>query len=149
MPQSLAQIYIHLIFSTKDRANLIPGGVQRDLHAYIAGAMNSEGCPTLIVGGMADHVHILFHLGRTTSVSDAVKIAKVESSKWMKSTHGVTDFAWQGGYGAFSVSASGVEEVTDYVRNQERHHRAFTFQDEMRKILARYQVNYDEAHVWD
>jgi len=149
MPQSLSQIYVQLVFSTKERARLISSAVQPELHAYLAAALTSEHCPAIIVGGMPDHVHILFRLGRTVTLSDAAKIAKVESSKWMKREHGVPDFAWQAGYGAFSVSASNVEDVTAYIREQERHHTTLTFQDEFRRLLERYHVEYNEAYVWD
>ena len=149
MPQSLAQIYIHLVFSTKERARLIPDNTQTRLHAYLAGTHDAVGCPSLQVGGMPDHVHILFRLSRTVTISDVVKNAKVESSKWMKDECGVGDFAWQAGYGAFSVSASNVEDVTSYIRNQPEHHRTRSFQEEFRRLLERYQVEYDEAYVWD
>ncbi len=149
MPQSLSQIYVHLVFSTKGRARLIPADLQSRLHAYLAGAMNDIGCPAVKIGGMPDHVHILFRLSRTMSLSDAVKTAKVESSKWMKDEGGVREFAWQAGYGAFSVSASDVDDVTDYIRNQEHHHQVLTFQDEFRRLLERYHVEYNEAYVWD
>ena len=149
MPQSLAQIYVHLVFSTKDRASLMPDTIQPRLHAYLAGTFNAIDCPAVQVGGMPDHVHILFRLSRTVTLSDAVKAAKVESSKWMKEEGGVPDFAWQAGYGAFSVSASDVETVTRYIQNQAHHHRARTFQDEFRTLLERYRVEYDEAYVWD
>lgn len=149
MPQSLAQIYIHLVFSTKHRERTIPGDLQFRLHAYLAGAMNSIDCPAVQIGGMPDHVHLLFRLSRTVALSDAVKTAKVESSKWMKDEGGVQDFAWQAGYGAFSVSASDVDEVTAYIINQPHHHRVRTFQDEFRRLLERYELQYDEAYVWD
>ena len=149
MPQSLAQIYVHLVFSTKDRARVIPAEIQPRLHAYIAGALNAIQCPAVQVGGMPDHVHIVFRLARTIALSDAVKAAKVESSKWMKDECGVREFAWQAGYGAFSVSASDVDEVTRYIQNQEHHHRGRTYQDEFRLLLERYQIEYNEAYVWD
>jgi len=149
MPQSLAQIYAHLVFSTKGRARLIPADLEPRLHSYLAGTLNAIECPVLKVGGMPDHVHLLFRLARTISLSDAVKAAKVESSKWMKDDCDVRDFAWQAGYGAFSVSASGVEEVSEYIRNQPHHHRVRSFQEEFRRLLKRYQLQYDEAYVWD
>ena len=149
MPQSLAQIYVHLVFSTKGREASIPAALQPRLHAYLAGAMNDIGCPAIRVGGMPDHVHILLRLSRTVTISDVAKTAKVESSKWMKDEGGVANFAWQAGYGAFSVSASHVGAVTEYIANQERHHRVRTFQDEFRRLLELYQVEYDEAYVWD
>jgi REP element-mobilizing transposase RayT len=149
MPQSLAQIYIHLVFSTKDRAGLIPPDVRSRLHAYLAGTLNAIDCPAVQVGGMPDHVHILFRLSRTVTISDAVKNAKVESSKWMKDECGVGGFAWQAGYGAFSVSASNVDDVVRYIQNQETHHRGKSFQDEFRRLLELYRVEYNEAYVWD
>ena len=149
MPQSLAQIYVHLVFSTKDRESFIVPDVQPRLHAYLAGTLNAIDCLALEIGGMPDHVHLLFRLGRTITLSDMVKEAKVESSKWMKEEGGVPMFAWQAGYGAFSVSASQLEVVTEYIRHQEKHHKTRTFQDEFRALLERYQVSYNEAYVWD
>jgi putative transposase len=149
MSQSLAQIYVHLVFSTKDRLPCITGEIQERLHAYLAGTLNAIDCPALIVGGMPDHVHVLFRLSRTVLLSDAVKAVKVESSKWMKEVGGVPTFAWQGGYGAFSVSASLVETVRQYILNQAVHHKSQTFKDEFRKLLERHQISYNETYVWD
>jgi REP element-mobilizing transposase RayT len=149
MPQSLAQIYVHLVFSTKDRAGLIPAEIKPRLHAYLAGTLTAIDCPAVQVGGMPDHVHILFRLSRTVTVSDVVKNAKVESSKWMKDECGAGDFAWQAGYGAFSVSASNVDEVVRYIQNQEAHHQGKSFQDEFRRLVELYRVEYNEAYVWD
>jgi len=149
MPQSLAQIYVHLVFSTKARVSLIPSAIKPRLHAYLAGTLNAIDCPAVQVGGMPDHVHILFRLSRTVTISDLVKNAKVESSKWMKDECGMGDFAWQAGYGAFSVSASNVDDVTRYIQNQEAHHQGKSFQDEFRRLLELYRVEYNEAYVWD
>ncbi len=149
MSQSLAQIYIHLVFSTKDREPCISTVIQPKLHAYLAGTLNAVDCPALCVGGMPDHVHLLFRLARTVSLSDAVKTAKVESSKWMKTQGSIGHFAWQSGYGAFSVSASQLETVTHYIQKQAEHHAERTFQDEFRRMLELYQINYNEAYVWD
>jgi putative transposase len=149
MAQSLSQIYVHLVFSTKGRARFIPTDLEPRLHAYLAGTLNAIECPALKAGGMPDHVHLLFRLARTVSLSDAVRAAKTESSKWMKEEGGVRDFSWQAGYGAFSVSASDVEEVTAYINDQPRHHAVRSFQDEFRRLLQRYQIEYNEAYVWD
>jgi putative transposase len=149
MPQSLAQIYVHLVFSTKGRARLIPGDLQPRLHAYFAGALDRMNCPAVKTGGMPDHVHLLFRLSRTLALADVVKGLKVESTKWLRDDGSVRDFAWQAGYGAFSVSASDVEDVTAYIGNQAHHHRVRTFQDEFRRLLERYHLEYDEAYVWD
>lgn len=149
MAQSLAQIYVHLVFSTKGRAPLIIAPLITRLHAYLAGSMSGIGCPALMVGGVADHVHLLFTLAKTVTISDAVKHAKIESSKWMKAEGGVADFAWQAGYGAFSIGCSQVEVVSKYIGEQERHHAKRTFQEEFRELLQRYGVSYNEAYVWD
>lgn len=149
MPQSLSQIYVHLVFSTKGREPWISSAVMPRLHAYLADTLNAIDSPALCVGGMPDHVHLLFRLSRTRALSEVVKDAKVESSKWMKEEGGVPEFAWQAGYGAFSVSASQVETVTQYIRNQAEHHPTRTFQDEFRRLLELYQINYNEAYVWD
>jgi REP element-mobilizing transposase RayT len=149
MPQSLAQIYVHLVFSTKDRVPQISEGVQPRLYAYLAGACSAIHCEALVVGGVADHVHLLFRLARTTCLSDAVKDIKVESSKWMKTDAGIPDFAWQAGYGAFSIGASQVSDVMDYICRQAEHHAKRGFQEEFRLLLKRYGVKYDEAYVWD
>jgi REP element-mobilizing transposase RayT len=150
MAQSLSSILIHLIFSTKYREPLVTPTIEPRLHAYMAGTLNSRGCPTLTIGGMPDHVHVLFLLGRTTAVSDLVKDLKTESSTWIK-THGDSfrGFHWQSGYGAFSIGQSGVDETRKYIDNQREHHQVRTFQDEYRAFLKKYEVPYDERYVWD
>lgn len=149
MPKSLAQLYVHLVFSTKGREPRVTQLIQPGLYAYLAGTLNAMACPVLCVGGMPDHAHVLFRLARTVALSEAVKAVKVESSKWMKEEGGVGEFAWQAGYGAFSVSALQVEVVTNYIRNQEQHHQKRSFQEEFRKLLEVYQLEYNEAYVWD
>jgi putative transposase len=151
MPQSLAQIYLHIVFSTKERrAFLQNAGVRDELHKYLGGACNGLGCPVLRVGGVADHVHILCRLGRTITVADLVKELKRDSSKWLKTKGpGLESFQWQSGYGAFSVSPSHVEELRGYIANQEEHHWAESFQDEFRRLLRKYGVEWDERYVWD
>ena len=123
--------------------------LQPRLHAYLAGTLNAIDCPALCVGGMPDHVHVLFRLSRVMAISDAVKDVKVESSKWMKDEGGTPAFAWQAGYGAFSVSASQIKDVTHYIQNQVQHHAVRTFQEEFRRMLELYEINYNEAYVWD
>jgi putative transposase len=121
--QSLTNLLIHLIFSTKNRVSLLVGkNLQQRTHAYLAAVLKDLHCPGLIVGGVADHVHILCQLAKTQSVSNVMEHIKASSSKWLK-TQGVCTFAWQRGYGAFSVSQSHVEPVTSYIEKQEEHHR--------------------------
>jgi len=148
MPQSLARNVVHLVFSTKNREPLIGPDVRDDLFAYLAGTLNAIECPALRVGGVADHVHLLFVLSKTLPLCKAVEEVKKESSKWAKeNVH--PNFYWQTGYGAFSVSASNEERVTEYIDNQERHHRKRTFQDEFLAFLRKHGIKWDEKYVWD
>jgi len=150
MPQSLSRILIHLVFSTKNRECVLTPAVQTELHLYLAGTLNHIDCPSLQVGGVEDHVHLLFGLARTRAISEVVETLKTSSSKWIK-TKGVEwmNFHWQAGYGAFAVSQSDVEAVVNYIRNQAQHHQKMTFQEEYRRLLERYQVPFDERYVWD
>lgn len=150
MPQSLARLYVHLIFSTKHRERLITDRVRDSLHAYMATVLQNFGCPPVLINSVDDHVHILFELARTVAVSQAVEEVKTTSSKWIK-TQGAefAGFAWQAGYGAFSVSESIVPTVRDYVANQREHHRVKSFQEEYRTFLEKHGVAFDERYVWD
>ena len=151
MPQSLAQIYLHIVFSTKGRRAYLQNPQLRDeLHHYLGGACRNQGSPSLIVGGVADHIHILCRLSRTYSVSDLVKELKRESSVWLKTKSPLlADFHWQDGYGAFSISPGHVPLLRTYIAGQEEHHNKETFQDEFRRLLKLYEVEYDERYVWD
>jgi putative transposase len=148
MPQSLAKIYVHLAFSTLHREPWLNDPIRPALFAYLAGVLPNHDCPVVKVGGVADHVHLLFVLARTLPLSKAVEEVKKGSSKWLK-TQGIPEFAWQAGYGAFSVSSSQVEVVSDYIQNQARHHRRTTFQDEFRRFCRRYGVELDKKYAWD
>jgi REP element-mobilizing transposase RayT len=148
VPQSLARVLVHLVFSTKNREPFIPLEHRNRMFAYLAGTLNAIDCPAVIVGGMPDHVHLLFVQARTLSLSKVVEELKKESSKWAKA-HVHPGFYWQNGYGAFSVSPSNVEQVKTYIENQEHHHRVTTFQDEYREFLRRHELEWDERYVWD
>lgn len=148
MPQSLARNVIHLIFSTKNRQPFIVPAIRDRLHAYLAGTVNELGCHAIKVGGIADHVHILFVLAKTLTLSKAVEEIKKGSSKWMKE-NGVPGFYWQNGYGAFSVSADAEDAVARYVADQEQHHRQMGFQDELRDLLRKHRIVWDDRYVWD
>jgi putative transposase len=150
MPQSLARLHIHLIFSTKHRAPLLHDAVRDSLHRYMAVVLQNLGCPPTLINSVEDHVHILFELARTVAVSAAVEAVKKTSSKWIK-TQGseLAHFAWQGGYGAFAVSESLVPALRDYIANQREHHRKRTFQEEYRIFLERHGVPFDERYMWD
>jgi putative transposase len=150
MSQSLARLHVHLVFSTKHRERILTEGVRASLHAYMATVLQNFNCPAQLINSVTDHVHILFELGRTVAVSAAVEEVKTSSSKWLK-TQGpeFSRFAWQAGYGAFSVSESNMATVRDYIANQAEHHRVKSFQDEYRAFLARHGVAFDERYVWD
>ena len=150
MPQSLAKIYLHLIFSTKGRAPIINDQIRDPLHAYMATVLKNLGCHANLINSVDDHVNVLFELGRTVAVSKVVEDVKKSSSKWIKTQPGgVDDFAWQNGYGVFSVSHSNFEGVREYVASQREHHLKRTFQDELRALLEKHGVHYDERYVWD
>lgn len=143
MSQSLSQIYLHLIFSTKNRENIILRQYKDALHAYIAGTFNSLLCPAIVVGGTENHVHVLFRFNTTTSISEIVRTVKSHSTTWIKDKMHC-NFAWQSGYGIFSVSQSKLETVRRYIENQEEHHRVKTFMEEYTEFMKEYNVNYDE-----
>ena len=150
MPQSLAKVYLHAIFSTKNREPLLADAWRDELFAVLGGAINHLGCQSLIVGGVADHVHSLFQLGRAIAIADAIGKIKSTSSLWIKQTHvELSGFHWQAGYAVFSVSQSNVEAVRAYIRNQPEHHRRQSYQDELREWLRRYEIEWDERYVWD
>jgi putative transposase len=150
MAQSLAKVYLHVIFSTKDRAPVLADDWRDELFQVMGGTANNLGCQSLIVGGVADHVHMLFQLGRTITIADAVGKIKSTSSSWVNQTRALpTEFHWQGGYAAFSVSQSNVEAVREYIRRQPEHHAKQSFQDELREWLTRYEIAFDERYVWD
>ncbi len=151
MPQSLAKIYLHLVFSTKNRVPFLKDQwLQRSTHAYLAGICRKLGAPSLIVGGVEDHVHILCYMSRTLTVAELIRVTKKESSKWIKTKgEGLASFRWQEGYGAFSISPSHVDALRTYIEDQEAHHRRETFQDEYRRLLIKYGIEFDERYVWD
>lgn len=150
MPQSLAQVYIHLIFSTKQRAPILPTALCADFSAYFGGTLNNMDSPLVAFGMAKDHVHLLFRQSKGAALVDLVQGVKTGTSKWLKTKlPQLADFHWQAGYGAFSVSASRLEAVTQYVLGQEGHHRKVTFQEEFRSFLLKYKIEYDEKHVWD
>lgn len=150
MPQSLANVLIHLVFSTKGRRPWIDENIEDELFRYLATICSEHDCTALQIGGTDDHVHIACNLTRTVTVSKLVEEIKRSSSKWMK-TKGprFAGFAWQNGYGAFSIGQSQVDDLKRYIAGQREHHRQESFQDELRKLLARYQIHYDEKYVWD
>ena len=149
MSQSLVKNLIHLVYSTKWRKPWIRKEYQPRLHAYQASVFQNMECPALIIGGVDDHVHALFVLSKNVALKRVVEEVKKSSSKWMKHEGGKNpDFQWQAGYSAFSVSESNVSVVTKYIANQAEHHRKMSFQDELRLILTRHGIEFDEQYLW-
>jgi REP element-mobilizing transposase RayT len=151
MAQSLAKILLHLVFSTKDRKPFLRDQPLRDeLHRYLGGILTNLECQPLIIGGVEDHVHLLSAHPRTATVADVVKELKRGSTVWLKTKSPVlSEFAWQNGYGVFSIGQSQVEDVRAYIAGQEEHHRKISFQEEFRRLLERYEIAFDERYVWD
>ncbi len=151
MPQSLSAVYVHLVFSTKNRCPFLRDPqVRESAHAYLGAISKRLDCPPILIGGTEDHVHILARFGRTITQAEWVKELKRVSNEWMK-TQGrdYADFQWQGGYADFSVSQSNLERVIRYIANQAEHHRKISFQDELRMLLRKHQIEWDERYVWD
>lgn len=150
MSQSLTKLYVHLIYSTKNREPFLGDEIRERVHGYLATVIRSVDSPYVVVGGVADHVHILFDMGKMHAPVEFVEQVKRESSKFVK-TLGTQyrNFYWQRGYGMFSVSPTHLADAEKYVRNQEEHHRTKTFQEEYREFLERYNIAYDEQYVWD
>jgi putative transposase len=149
MPQSLALVLVHIIFSTKNRiAFLRAPDLRSEVHAYLTATLRGLDCDPLRVGGVEDHVHLLTGVSRKTSLAELVKNLKTSSTRALKEK-GHRHFSWQSGYGAFSVSQSAKESVISYIANQEIHHRKMTFQEEFRAILNKHRVRFDERYVWD
>ncbi len=150
MAQSLSNVLLHLVFSTKNRRPWIDAQIESEMHAYLASVCKSLGCPAQKVGGVEDHVHVLCLLSRTIEISDLLGKIKANSSRWIKTKGpGYSEFSWQNGYGAFSIGQSQLEAAKEYIANQREHHRGRSFQEEYRALLEKYRVEYDERYVWD
>ncbi|MFO0964025.1 MAG: transposase [Gemmataceae bacterium] len=150
MSQSLAKNLIHLVYSTKNREPWLPKEHRDALFAYQAGIFKKWESPALLIGGVEDHVHALFGLSKNHALKKVVEEVKKGSSKWMKfNGPKQSSFHWQAGYGAFSVSQSNVATVLRYIENQEKHHKRMTFQDELRELLRRHGMEFDERYLWD
>lgn len=151
MPQSLSAIYLHAVFSTKNRVPFLKTQVEREnMFALLAAISYRMECPPVLVGGMEDHVHILFQLSRKVAPANWVKeVKRASCAEWKRRPENPADFAWQHGYGLFSVSASHLGAVETYIREQEKHHEKRSFQAEFRALLRRYGIEWNEEFVWD
>jgi REP-associated tyrosine transposase len=149
MPQSLSRLLVHLVFSTKNRIPFLQSPQLRsEVQAYLTATLRGVDCEPMQVGGVADHVHLLFGLSRTISLAELVKDLKTSSTKMMREK-GHLAFSWQAGYGAFSVSESNKTVVIAYIVSQELHHRKMTFQEEIRALLTKHSMRFDERYIWD
>ena len=148
MPQTLSFNLVHVVFSTKNRLALITDDIEGELHAYLAGTVRKINCECFRVGGAADHVHLAVRLAPTFNAAKVVSEIKTSSSVWMKE-RGIKTFAWQRGYGLFSVSPADLDALVRYIDVQKMHHRKRSFQDEMRAFCEKYHVAFDERYAWD
>ena len=152
MPQSLSKVLIHVIFSTRSRQPFLKNRDDRlRVHEFIGGISREQASSPFIVGGTADHVHLLASLGRLVSQAELIKEVKRASSLWIKKELGKPYrlFAWQTGYGVFSISQSQISATRKYIADQEKHHQKLSFQDEFRRFLKKYEITYDERFLWD
>ena len=151
MPQSLSNVLVHIVFSTKERPPfLLDTKLRAAMHKHLAVVSTQLRCPVIKVGGVEDHVHILARQARTITLAEWVKESKRPSSLWAKEARqGCQVFPWQAGYGAFSVSQSQSAAVERYIARQQEHHRSLSFQEELRTLLSRHKIAYDERYVWD
>ena len=151
MPQSLVKIIVHIVFSTKDRVDLITHEMEAELFKYISGIVKGNDGRLVIINGTANHVHLLISIGRV-DIGELIGHIKRDSSLWVKKKYpGNSKFYWQRGYGAFSIGQSQVTVVSEYIRNQKTHHlkKSLSYEDEFRDLCKRYEVEIDERYCWD
>jgi putative transposase len=148
MSHTSGNISLHLIFSTRQRRPLIKPEFQSELFAYLGGIVREMDGPALIINGTADHVHMLVRIRPAHAAAEIARVVKANSSHWIHEKFSA-DFAWQTGYGVFSVSESNVFAVSKYIATQEEHHKKHSFQDEFLAFLRKNGIAYDEKYLWD
>ena len=148
MPSTHTSLHFHIVFSTKDRFPHITAKIRNDLFAFLGGCVKTANGYPLAINGTDDHVHLLVGLRATHCLADFVQDVKQASSKWVHKSIGIEQFAWQPGYGAFTVSASNIDSVIKYIAGQEEHHRTKSFQEEYVTFLNKHGVKYDEKYLW-
>jgi len=148
MPNTHTSLHYHIVFSTKNRDAWLVTDWRNELHAYFGGVIRTSGGIALEIGGIADHVHILAGLRANHRLADIVMQAKTSTSRWIHESRRLAAFAWQEGYGAFTVSPSRVDAVAKYIRSQEEHHRKVTFQEEYLHLLQEAGIEYDPKYLW-
>jgi REP element-mobilizing transposase RayT len=150
MARTLIEIYLHIVFSTKDRANTIPSEIEAELHRYMTGIAANLGSRCLAINGTENHVHTLVSLGKTSALSDLVREVKKGSSSWLKREGAASRaFGWQDGYGGFSVGRSDLPAVRRYIAAQKEHHRRVSYEEEFVSLLDEHGIAYDARHLWD
>lgn len=148
MSHTLTSVHVHAVFSTKERLPVIIPELKPQIFAYMGGILRELQCKPVIINGMADHVHMLIRLAAPLSISDCMRLVKTNSSRWALEK-GHRRFAWQTGFAGFSVSTSSLPQVTRYIREQEAHDRKFSFQDELRAMLRKHGIAFDERYLWE
>jgi len=149
MPHSYVSCCMHYVFSTKDRRKIISSEMREQLWAYIGGIARKNKMKALAVGGTADHVHVLLALHSTISLAKAIQLIKGGSSKWISGAFStLRNFAWQEGYGVFSISISGIDDTVAYIKAQDEHHKKRTFKEEFLAFLRKHSIEYDERYIW-
>lgn len=150
MSQSLSQVYIHVVFSTKYRQPIIDEEIEERLFEYIGGICKSLECNPIIVGGHKDHIHILCSLSKKVTQMNLIEEIKKRSSKWIKTdSHAYSNFYWQSGYGAFSINHTDIDVATRYIKNQKERHSKVNFKEELLAFLRKYEIDYDERYLWE
>ncbi len=149
MASTLTNLLYHVVFSTKERQNIIESSFRENLYSYMGGIIRGEKGILISIGGTQDHIHIFMKIPPDVSVSHMLKCLKGNSSKWVnENKHSKIHFNWQIGYGAFTVSQSNIEAVIKYIEHQEEHHRKQTFKEELISLLEKNNIEYDERYLW-
>ncbi|HEV8129743.1 MAG TPA: IS200/IS605 family transposase [Acidobacteriota bacterium] len=149
MANTYTSLHYHIIFSTKNRVLYIKPEIEQRLWSYIGGIARKQKMTALQIGGIEDHIHALVLASPTHAPSQIAQYLKGDSSKWIHEEFPkLRDFAWQDGYGAFTVSKSNLGEVIGYIQNQREHHRKRTFQEEYVELLRKHGIDYDERYLW-
>jgi putative transposase len=149
MSQSLSKLYIHIVFHTKHNQGLIKPEIEPELYAYFGGILKKLKCVPIVINGIEDHIHILCIMSKNIALADLLEELKRSSSRWIKTKdENYNEFAWQGGYGGFSVSQSKADVVKRYIENQKIHHKTETFKEEYIRFLKEYDIDYNEDYLW-
>jgi putative transposase len=149
MANTFTSLHFHFVFSTKNRKPWIAASIEEEIWKYVGGIARKNQMKALKIGGTEDHLHAVVGMRPTMSVSQAIQLLKGGSSKWIHANFPhLSDFEWQDGYGAFTISKSQLPDVIDYVSNQREHHRVLTFQEEFLALLKKHEVEYDERYIW-